>query len=465
MFPTRLGRQRAACALAILAPVGPAWAQPRPGAVAGAVRLLHVHNRVEVSPARGPGDAEVLPPGAQITTHQNAAATLRYESLGDLQLAAQSRVELPGPAAEAAQSREPTLLRGAVRVLVSPAAETPDATLTLHTRAGAVTMTRGEYRVHVDSSDATRVVTYRGHARVTAGPRSVSIDEGTAARIDRTHPGVAAYPPVFIPRAPVWTQGMPPRVITFDGTASVEGRYAPPPRQHNAPRRWVQCLARDAAFEDIVFERDVAADETRFAAERLPAGEYFARVVSVDGERYESRSSAVQRFEIVAPRVIPGDHGRQAAVFVPRGLYCRLDDVALPSGAPFVLVPGRAHVLLCSIAEDMRSPTRVAISAEQSGEVLHEVHLESPWIATGGAGSVAIRLRDAAGRAYPYANIAVRASPGVEVDVVREDDERGLYLTRVSYRPDTPVTLEFVVNDTVRFSERLGGPTTAPPPR
>ena len=328
-----------------------------------------------------------------------------------------------------------------------------------------VRMTRGEYRVHVDSSETTRVVAYRGRARVSDGPRSFFIGEGTATRVDDARPGVAAYPPIRIPRSPVWTQALPTRVITLDGAASVEGRYAAPPRQHHPPRRWVQTLSRDAAFEDLVFEREVDAGETRFAAERLPEGEYFARVVSVDAERYESHSSAVQRFQIFAPRVIPSGPGRGAEVFVPQGLFCRLDDTALPSGVSYALVPGRAHVLLCATTEDMRSPSRVAISAEQAGEVLHEVRLESPWRPSGGTGPVAIRLRDASGRAYPYANITVRASPGVDVETVREEAERGLYVTRATYGANTPVTLDFVINDTVRFRERLGGPITAPPPR
>lgn len=456
---------RAACALAIVASTPAAWPQPRPAPAPGGAQLLNVRNRVDVSGERGPGGAhpataQALPPGAQVTTHQDAEATLRFPGLGDLQIEQQSLVALP---AAAAGPREPALSRGAVRVLVQPASPAPDAALSLRTPGGVVTMTRGEYRVHVDSSEATRVVAYRGRARVSDGPRSFFIGEGTATRVDDARPGVAAYPPIHVPRSPVWTQPLPTRVITLDGAASVEGRYAAPPRQHHPPRRWVQTLSRDAAFEDLVFEREVDAGETRFAAERLPEGEYFARVVSVDAERYESHSSAVQRFQVVAPRVIPGGPGRRAEVFVPQGLFCRLDDTPLPSGVPYALVPGRPHTLLCATTEDMRSPARVAISAEQAGEVLHEVRMESPWRPSGGTGPVAIRLRDASGRAYPYANITVRASPGVDVETVREEAERGLYVTRVTYGVNTPVTLDFVINDTLRFSERLGGPVVAAP--
>lgn len=470
MTSCRSGWPRAACALAIVASTSPAWPQPRPAPSPGGAQLLNVRNRVDVSGERGPGGAhpataQALPPGAQVTTRQDAEATLRFPGLGDLQIEQQSVVALPAAATGGGSPREPTLSRGAVRVLVQPASPAPDAALSLRTPGGTVTMTRGEYRVHVDSSETTRVVAYRGRARVSDGPRSFFIGEGTATRIDDARPGVAAYPPIRIPRSPGWTQALPTRVITLDGAASVEGRYAAPPRQHHPPRRWVQTLSRDAAFEDLVFEREVDAGETRFAAERLPEGEYFARVVSVDAERYESHSSAVQRFQIFAPRVIPSGPGRGAEVFVPQGLFCRLDDAALPSGVSYALVPGRAHVLLCATTEDMRSPTRVAISAEQAGEVLHEVRLESPWRPSGGTGSVAIRLRDASGRAYPYANITVRASPGVDVETVREEAERGLYVTRATYGANTPVTLDFVINDTVRFRERLGGPITAPPPR
>lgn len=445
------------CGLAVGVSVAPARAQqPQPSAE---VRAVHVRARVEVE---GPGgasarplrDNDALAPGAHVTTRRDAGVTLRLGAAGELHVEENTQLVVSNGATRAA-----TIEHGAMRVVVL------GASITVATPGGDVAMTRGEYRVHVDSSESTRVVSYAGRATVTEGHRTLVVAQGMGVQIAQATPGEALYPPIAVPRSPVWTQGFPSSVLALGGAATVEARYATPPAQRHPPRQWVQTLARDERFGDVVFEREVGAGETTMRVEGLAPGVYFARVASVDRERFESLSSPTQRFEIAAPRVVPGAPGRRAEVIVPRGVYCRMDGTTpLEAGIAYPLVPARAHELLCAVSAEMRNPVRIAIPAEQAGELAHEVSLLGTWTPEAGASTLAIRLRDASGQGYTYANIAVSGGPGVTFEPVREESERGLYRVGLSWAANTPLVLDFTINGVTRFSERFGGdaPRSAP---
>lgn len=445
------------CGLAAVLSVGSARAQQQQPSTE--VRAIGVRARVEVE---GPGgsaeralhDGDTLAPGAHLTTRRDARVTLRLGAVGEMQVEENTQLALSTSAARAA-----TIEHGAMRVVVL------GASITVATPGGDVAMTRGEYRLHVDSSESTRVVTYAGRATVTEGHRSLVVAQGMGVQIAQATPGEALYPPIAVPRSPVWTQGFPSSVLALGGAATVEARYAPPPAQRHPPRQWVQTLARDERFGDVVFEREVAAGETTMRVEGLAPGVYFARVASVDRERFESLSSPTQRFEIAAPRVIPGAPGRRAEVVVPRGVYCRMDGTTpLEAGIAYPLVPARAHELLCSVSAEMRNPVRIAIPVERAGELVHEVSLLGTWTPEAGASTLAIRLRDASGQGYTYANIAVSGGPGVTFEPVREESERGLYRVGLSWAANTPLVLDFTINGVTRFSERLGGAAASSAP-
>jgi hypothetical protein len=436
------------CALAVWIAGAEVFAQQGP---TPELRVVSVRARVD---AEGPGGAtehalqrdEVLRPGAHVTTRRDANAAIRVGAAGELHVG-----ELTTLVLTASNERAATLEHGAMRVVVL------GGSLTVETPGGAVAMARGEYRVHVDSSESTRVVTYSGRATISASHRTLVVAQGMGAEVSQANPAEALYPPIAVPRAPVWTRPFPSSLLALNGSGTVEARYAPPPAQRHPPRQWVQTLARDEGFGDLVFEREVAAGVTTMRAENLAPGVYFARVVSVDRERFESLSSATQRFEIAAPRVNPSVPGRRAEVIVPRGVHCRLDGTTpAEAGIPLPLVPARAHELVCSLTADLRNPVRIAIPVEEAGELVHEVSLLGHWTPEGGSSTLAIRLRDASGQGYTYANIHVTGGPGVTFEPVREETERGLYRVGLSWAPNTPLALDFTINGVTRFSERFG---------
>jgi hypothetical protein len=227
--------------------------------------------------------------------------------------------------------------------------------------------------------------------------------------------------------------------------------------------RWRVQLARDERFRDLLVDRRVEANVNRFEARDLAAGRYFLRVRSIDAQRFESQPSAVQRFAVVDPEVIPSVPGRRAAVRLLDGLFCGLDGSALAVvTGPLELSPGRAHVVRCADNAEGTAAVEFPIAAADSGLILARGRAgDVVWTHAGGERRVALRVMDAAGA--PLAGFAVTA--GAEqgaLDPLRASTEPGTYVTTLRWRgPSAGTTIHVQVAGAEAGT--LTVPAAAPP--
>ncbi len=230
------------------------------------------------------------------------------------------------------------------------------------------------------------------------------------------------------------------RVISGGEPVEVSGAYGfrrQPSTPPAAAAHWRVQLARDAAFHDLVSTQRVPVARTRWESPRLMPGPYFARVMAVDADRFESPASDPVRVFVAAPRVVSGQEphdgepGRVARIEVPEGFRCGLDGAPLTAvDRPIPLVPGREHALFCLSDANGFDLRGITVSAEQAGPLVREVHLRG---LSYGESVLSIRLRDGEGHGVPYAEIRGQADQGVAVEPLRESSERGLYTANVHW--------------------------------
>ncbi|MEI8257764.1 MAG: hypothetical protein WCJ30_18970, partial [Deltaproteobacteria bacterium] len=159
------------------------------------------------------------------------------------------------------------------------------------------------------------------------------------------------------------------------------------------------------------------------------------RVRSVDAQHFESQPSAVQRFSVVIPEVVPSVPGRRAAVRVQQGLFCALDGLPwAPVSAPIELSPGRAHSVRCADNVEGESSGEYAIAAANSGPILARVRAADPqWTTGGGSRRVAIRVVDATGAPVEGLEVSARADHGT-VEGLARATEPGTHFATVRWQ-------------------------------
>jgi hypothetical protein len=300
----------------------------------------------------------------------------------------------------------------------------------------------------------TRITTHRGSLRAHYAGGDLSVGAGSgmsveAGRRSHTH----ELPPV-----PVWVTAPPAEAATAGSPIDVSGAYGP-----GGPRRivrWRTELSRDASFRALIAAREVSGEETRWEGRGLEVGAYFARVIAIDADRYESAPSAVARIIVRGAEIDAGgdDAARLATVRVPTGLSCGLDGAPLALVTrPLRLTPARAHTLRCASRPDGSDVQEQVIPASQSGPIRHSVEVQ---VTNWGEGIVTVRLTDAEGYGVPYGNVVMSSGGVVSSNPVREAPERGVYRAAIFWRGrlPPPLDLAFTVNDAVRFVEHVDRP-------
>ncbi|MBL8683947.1 MAG: hypothetical protein JNK05_32545 [Myxococcales bacterium] len=416
--------------------------QPREARVSvlsGSAELLGAQRReIAVGDALTEGQHVRLGEGASATFAAHGGATLALRDRAELFLYGDPSA--PTPAGQPPQ-RDTIARRGTT--LVSTSA----APFVLATASCAVTvLPNSEVLVRADAR-RTRIVVRRGRARVRAMGRDAVFRENQGGKIELNQRA--------LPRPLVGAPQLRPQVApayTFGGTVQVPIQWALP--RGTSAARWRVQLSREQDFSTLIHDRTVSGTSTEEVV-TLPAGRYFARVVGIDADELDGRSSAVQAVEVAGPRVVPGREGRVARVEVPAGMRCGLDTSppALQPGA-MELTPGRNHTLRCLRAEGSTELFEMAITAAESGPLQHQVRVTSD-VQTDQR-TLALRLMDARGYGVPYATVRVEAPQGATVERVVEGSERGTYNATVRWPARVGRgRLRFVINEAVTFEELI----------
>lgn len=451
-----------ACLLALsgLALNSPALAQTN--ASAAEVRVLAAQGTVEIIPPDGapPHNAsagETLGHGVRVRTASEALTRLALPNGSTLTLLPDAALMLFASPMRPPRGRPPstttTLEHGALHVTAAPAEA---STFPLAVGMTTVNLGRAEATVSTPrGASITRVAVYQGRLLVRTGSNARAVPAGMGARESMRGARAPLLPLVAAPR---WREAPSAHVASLRGAGAVSASW-------NVPRGaglqgWRFELARDAAFHDIVVSARVPLAEARWQGRVQGTGDWYARVIAIDAHGVDGQPSSASRFTVEVPEVAPGapatasDRGRAAVLRVPAGILCGVDG-ALPAPVPTPLrfAPARAHRVRCVSANDAGDAYEFEVPVNEAGPVRHEVRLQG----TGASNRLlSLRLYDLDGYPIPYASIGVAGDPGVQVDALRETDERGVYVSTVRWQgARARVRLLFTVNGGVSFTEEI----------
>ena len=174
--------------------------------------------------------------------------------------------------------------------------------LEVETPSAQATLRNGETSVDVDREGTTRVAVHEGEAATVRGGRgSVEVPAGMGTKVQRGRPPSR---PRRLPSPPRWRDGAPRRFVAVgDHGATVRAAWSPAP---GASRYRVE-LARRADGRDLIFATEVGAEVTEVELRRLPAGTYFARLATIDDDRFEGRPGEGVELTVLEAQVLaPG---------------------------------------------------------------------------------------------------------------------------------------------------------------
>lgn len=335
----------------------PRWLGRRPAAAPAVAFLTRLNNRVlvqtrgDTEPREGRAN-EPLFRAARVSTAARSSAELTYANRSLIRLYESSLLVVLGDAnprvRRLATAQDTTLVNGTLRsfltALARPAPGAPPARpVTIRTPAAQVTLRPGESQVTIEPTarPATTLAVYRGSSQLRAGPQVVPVPEGFGARAIR---GQRIAPPRPLPPAPGW-EARPPAILFVGPDVALVGRARG--GDGVAVDEWHVEVARDEQFHDMVLDRHVPGAEDAVRLPTVPPGVYYARVATIDSERFEGRAGEVARTLVTPLRIEPtGTPGRDT-LFPPADVTCTLDGVALT--APTVLDRTSAHALRCAL--------------------------------------------------------------------------------------------------------------------
>jgi hypothetical protein len=297
------------------------------------------------------------------------------------------------------------------------------ADLSVSTPAAEVDLLATLAQVAVDEEVATQVCVYEGRASVSAQGVTVRVPSRSGTAVAMGH---APLPPRPLLPAPRWARDderalvVVPRgyVATFEAAwheVAGAGRYR------------VE-LTRDAAFRQIVVDATVGAGITRFRAEDLAAGEYWARVSAVDDVRLEGEASRALHLSVVtvdaSQRLERASDGIFEAVGLVRlGAPSAVAPEAERSvdGGPFA--PADEPVRFAGVGDhEVRYRARGGVETSRLALRLLKVSTQvvppdEPLVAGGAAARVCVRVVDEQGRpvALPGTEVVAGDAPGVQV--------------------------------------------------
>lgn len=443
-----------------------------PKAGAPDAKVSAVHKTVEAAtPTPHPATKnEGLFRGHKVSTLAESSAEVSFADETRLQLAEHTLVVILGGTSSkaAAGKTDTTLMKGTLHGFLSglgpKVAPAPIATPS----AKVIGTSGSEIKLHVDDKQKTTLSVYKGTTQFSAAGKTVAVNAGFGSQ---AVVGKPPTPPRRLPTAPEWQTALPVLALSLAADVAVSATYAAGKGDGPPAVKWHVQLARDARFNDLVTDVEVPAHVVKLDAQKLVAGEYFARVAAIDAEKFHGPFSPTSSLRVATVKVARGSAGKLATADVGADLHCALDGGALAKvTGPLVLPPAQAHTVRCAL-DATTQPLEVAIGAEAVGPVLVQSELGPIALTADGAKRViTLRPTDAAGVLIAKPKLEVTADEGVTVGaaVPRAD---GAFAFEVSWRRGAkPAKLHWVVNAVERDDVAVDNvdpplPPAPPPPK
>ena len=328
----------------------------------------------------------------------------------------------------------------------SEAADPDAGNLQVLTPTGVAELDKGEALVTVDEKKSTRVANHGkkpvqvSSRRKRARPVEVAPDFGS-----KVEEGKNPTPPKPLPPVPTW-QVSPRRFATVGASGVIKGQWVPVDKaQHYRLEIW-----RDSSEgrEVVVSSTIPATPKPAFEVEEAVPGLYRVTVASIDGDKFESRPSEEQVFELLAAGVSPLGEDRTAAKAVegdiwvghaihpPAGLKCGLDGGAPTDPIPLVR-PGE-HSMSCTSAEGAALPT-------------FKIRIKAPEVVLVGQESGPLVLPRGAPKTLSFnisegfdAELGISGPPGVTMTPLTLGAD-GTWRTEVTVSEDSPSPVSLAV--------------------
>jgi LysM repeat protein len=276
----------------------------------------------------------------RVSTEQRSTARLAFtRDASSLELRESTLVIIYGPSANEAAAKaggRAELERGTLRSRLGELSGKPSK-LIVDTPAAQASLEGGAAIVAVEPQDGTtRVVNHTGKSVEVSGrdpvkkkvsKKRVALPVNTGSKVE---PGKDPSPPKPLPPAPAWTDSAP-LIVPIWGDAGVVELDWQPPSQAAVVRLELSSQESGQGLLDV---QEVPGQVSRARLEGLPAGEYWARLASVDADAFEGIPGPAR--QIVVKSFNPQWVGRAAEAAAPLpghalatpGVRCALGDGA-----------------------------------------------------------------------------------------------------------------------------------------
>jgi hypothetical protein len=405
---------------------------------------------------KGASNGGAIAAGSEVTTADNAHGEITYKDGFRVQLLAGTTLWVLGAAPPKGAKKptvlaESTLAKGALRAHVTAGGKKP---LVIATANAKVNVLAGDAKVHVDEG-VTRVSVHKGTVTVEAGGKKIEVGEGFGLKVEK---GKAPGKPTKLPDAPKWTAPPTKLALTAGEDAKLTAMIG------GVASVWQLEIARDDAFNDVVFDLRPKAEGSTLALEqKLPLGRYFARAAALDADMLESAPTAAETTLVAKARVVPSVPGKRATIEVAAGLFCGLDGAPLAEtkADAIELAAARAHTLECAASADGAGKTALKVDAKDTGVLTVTSDAAAPTFEQGkGARTIALKVVDPAGTPVEGAEVVATATDGVTIDAPKAGTESGVYVATLHWSaPAKSSKLHFVVNGATTYDTDVALPS------
>ena len=277
--------------------------------------------------------------GWRVNTLQSAFAELTFRDRSVVHMRENTLVVIYGGQQPRArrQTAQATLERGTLRSRLG------ELRMQVDTETATTELNQGDALVHVDEEGISRVSNFVGEPARVRGRSGgqVRVRPGFGSKVARNSRPTR---PRRLPDPPSWNEDSPTRFIGIVGEGgTLRGVWSPV----EGARRYRVEIGSGEVAGAIIAATEVDAEITQFEVHRLPAGSYWARVATIDGDFFESPPSSPKEMNLVLlslhqPGMDEADNPNElpdpstpaetqrvlqgTVIEVPEGLLCRAEN-------------------------------------------------------------------------------------------------------------------------------------------
>ncbi len=310
--------------------------------------------------------------GWRVNTHDRASAEITFRDQSRIELRENTLVIIYGGTRDKArrQTSEATLDRGSLRSRLGAYTGKGDSAVTITTPSAVAEFEGGAALVTVDNEGTSRVANHgEGAAAVRTPGKKTKATKIKSRMGSKVKPGKAPSKPKPLPPTPAWIEGGPTMFVSpGDQGGTIVGRWGPVAEAVS----YRVDVSRQPDGSEVMLSKVGRSDKLDYAAQRLPAGDYYVSVAAIDADAFESPPSEAQKLTVTTVQLVtPGaaplpevpPEGQAAEIprvlrgtrlDTPKGLECKVGEgeaVAEP-----VLDTVGQHEVSCITADGRVAP-------------------------------------------------------------------------------------------------------------